>query len=241
MNNHERSSAGGTGEPMGRVDMPAPLAEKLLAEDEGRFEEVGEEDVDASAPARSGRFGGKGFGLLASIALTTNNISGAGMLEFPQMFQRAGLLPSLLSLGLVSRQAYPIQPQRPSRETASAHAPRVCPVCRTGVRHIDPLRDDFGRHGRAHPAERRLPPACRVFGYLRALHRTAHSDAHSGRRLPEPAVAELGGHRRVRTNVRLVRRRLLARCYRRAPPLACARRVGALGRCVAVPLEHERW
>ena len=50
----------------------------------------------------TGRFGGKGFGLLASIALTTNNISGAGMLEFPQMFQRAGLLPSLISLGLVS-------------------------------------------------------------------------------------------------------------------------------------------
>ena len=89
---------------MGRVDIPAPLAEKLLTEDEGRLEEVGEEVVGASA---AGRFGGKGFGLLASIALTTNNISGAGMLEFPQMFQRAGLLPSLLSLGLVSRQAYP--------------------------------------------------------------------------------------------------------------------------------------
>ena len=88
--------------PMGRE---SPLAEKLLA-DEGRLEVVGEELVDASAPARSGRFGGKGFGLLPSIALTTNNISGAGMLEFPQMFQRAGLLPSFLSLGLVSRQAY---------------------------------------------------------------------------------------------------------------------------------------
>ena len=48
-----------------------------------------------------GRFGGKGIGLLASIALTVNNISGAGMLEFPQMFQRAGWLPATLSLGLV--------------------------------------------------------------------------------------------------------------------------------------------
>ena len=49
-------------------------------------------------PTSPGRFGGKGIGLAASIALTVNNISGAGMLEFPQMFQRAGLLPSLLSL-----------------------------------------------------------------------------------------------------------------------------------------------
>ena len=99
--------------------MASGLAEKLLTE----FEEA---DEPASRPPEAtGRFGGKGFGLLASIALTTNNISGAGMLEFPQacwsslsttdvaritdpsllefaqMFQRAGLLPSLLSMGLV--------------------------------------------------------------------------------------------------------------------------------------------
>merc|ERR1719352_771073 len=66
----------------------AALSERLLAR--SKF-------VDS----QTARFGGKGFGLLASIALTTNNISGAGMLEFPQMFQRAGLLPSLLSLGIV--------------------------------------------------------------------------------------------------------------------------------------------
>ena len=56
---------------------------------------------DEDSPSRRGRFGGKGIGFVASVALTVNNISGAGMLEFPQMFQRAGLLPSLLSLGLV--------------------------------------------------------------------------------------------------------------------------------------------
>lgn len=56
---------------------------------------------DQSPSSRKARFGGKGIGFIASIALTVNNISGAGMLEFPQMFQRAGLLPSLLSLGLV--------------------------------------------------------------------------------------------------------------------------------------------
>jgi amino acid permease len=51
--------------------------------------------------SKGGRFGSKGIGLFASIALTVNNISGAGMLEFPQMFQRAGILPSLISLFLV--------------------------------------------------------------------------------------------------------------------------------------------
>ena len=61
-----------------------------------------DDDDDKLSPSRgSGRFGGKGIGLAASIALTVNNISGAGMLEFPQMFQRAGLLPSLVSLGVV--------------------------------------------------------------------------------------------------------------------------------------------
>ena len=62
-------------------------------------------DGDAQSPSgRSpggGRFGGKGIGLAASIALTVNNISGAGMLEFPQMFQRAGLLPALTALLVV--------------------------------------------------------------------------------------------------------------------------------------------
>ena len=55
-----------------RVDM---LAEQLLSPDEGEpLEESGEEAVCVPASSRSGRFGGKGFGLLASIALTTNNI-----------------------------------------------------------------------------------------------------------------------------------------------------------------------
>ena len=56
---------------------------------------------EQSTPDRKGTFGGKGIGFIASIALTVNNISGAGMLEFPQMFQRAGLIPSLASLALV--------------------------------------------------------------------------------------------------------------------------------------------
>ena len=56
---------------------------------------------EPSSPERKGTFGGKGIGFLASIALTVNNISGAGMLEFPQMFQRAGLVPSVASLVLV--------------------------------------------------------------------------------------------------------------------------------------------
>ena len=157
-----------------RADM---LAEQLLSPDEGEpLEESGEEAVCVPASSRSGRFGGKGFGLLASIALTTNNISGAGMLEFPQMFQRAGLLPSLLSLCLVSRLS--IRAQRSASVTR-----RVC-AARAGVRRSYPLRDDLGRHGRAHPAEQRLSSACRVLGYLRALHRTTHGDAHSGRCLP---------------------------------------------------------
>ena len=60
-------------------------------------------DSEDSPTTRSSkaRFGGKGIGLVASIALTVNNISGAGMLEFPQMFQRSGILPSLLSLAFV--------------------------------------------------------------------------------------------------------------------------------------------
>ena len=99
------------------------LAQQLLSPDEGEpLEESGEEAVCVPASSRSGRFGGKGFGLLASIALTTNNISGAGMLEFPQMFQRAGLLPSLLSLCLVSRLSVRTQPP-------VGHAACVC-ACR---------------------------------------------------------------------------------------------------------------
>ena len=61
--------------------------------------------LGADAPPTEGRsparFGGKSIGFMASIALTVNNISGAGMLSFPQMFQRAGLLPSLAALALV--------------------------------------------------------------------------------------------------------------------------------------------
>ena len=101
------------------------LAEQLLSRDEGwPLEESGEEAVCVPASSRSGRFGGKGFGLLASIALTTNNISGAGMLEFPQMFQRAGLLPSLLSLCLVSRLS--IRTQRPVGHAACARRASRC-------------------------------------------------------------------------------------------------------------------
>jgi amino acid permease len=55
--------------------------------------------LPASSPSpRTPHFGGKGISFVASLALTVNNISGAGMLEFPQMFQRAGLLPSMISL-----------------------------------------------------------------------------------------------------------------------------------------------
>ena len=61
--------------------------------------------LSADAPPEEGRspapFGGKSIGFVASIALTVNNMSGAGMLSFPQLFQRAGLLPSLAALALV--------------------------------------------------------------------------------------------------------------------------------------------
>lgn len=97
----------------------SPLAETLLP-------------AELDEPSRSGRFGGKGFGLLASIALTTNNISGAGMLEFPQMFQRAGLLPSLLSLGLVSESS-----QLSSRVACSRVC--VCALCGAQVCVISTL------------------------------------------------------------------------------------------------------
>ena len=107
-----------------RADM---LAEQLLSPDEGEPpEESGEEAVCVPASSRSGRFGGKGFGLLASIALTTNNISGAGMLEFPQMFQRAGLLPSLLSLCLVSRLSVRTQPPVGHAACVCARRARRC-------------------------------------------------------------------------------------------------------------------
>ena len=103
------------------------LAEQLLSTDEGEpLEESGEEAVCVPASSRSGRFGGKGFGLLASIALTTNNISGAGMLEFPQMFQRAGLLPSLLSLCLVSRLSVRTQPPVGHAACVCARRARRC-------------------------------------------------------------------------------------------------------------------
>lgn len=55
----------------------------------------------AKAGAPAAHLGGKSIGLLGSFALTVNNISGAGMLEFPAIFQRAGYGPCLLCLLLV--------------------------------------------------------------------------------------------------------------------------------------------
>ena len=76
-------------------NMVLPYPEMMTSDAPPPLERAHSSSKDAA------RFGGKGFGLAASVALTVNNISGAGMLEFPQMFQRAGLLPSLLSLAFV--------------------------------------------------------------------------------------------------------------------------------------------
>ena len=128
------------------------LAEQLLSPDEGEpLEDSGEEAVCVPASSRSGRFGGKGFGLLASIALTTNNISGAGMLEFPQMFQRAGLLPSLLSLCLVT----PVHPDAATRRSSGVCVPRA-QVCVVATLSATTLADTVARIPRNRDFRRRV-------------------------------------------------------------------------------------
>ena len=55
----------------------------------------------ALSPGGVANLGAKTIGYFGSIALTVNNISGPGMLEFPAVFQSAGWVPSLVCLVLV--------------------------------------------------------------------------------------------------------------------------------------------
>jgi hypothetical protein len=58
--------------------------------------------VSPMSPAARKHLGAKTITLLGSIALTMNNISGPGMLDFPATFQSAGYVPCIITLVVVT-------------------------------------------------------------------------------------------------------------------------------------------
>lgn len=79
-----------------------PLSERALFERTPLQEtERNINDTEAAMKGISPHLGAKSIGLLGSFALTVNNISGPGMLDFPAIFQKAGYIPCLLCLFFV--------------------------------------------------------------------------------------------------------------------------------------------
>ena len=110
------------------------------------------------APGRKGRFGAKGIGTVASIALTVNNISGAGMLEFPQVQRAPPLLPPRRRVCATHpptpTEPYPRRGCHPLVTSGPPSATDAQPHVRAPTR----LRADVPARRRRHAPEGLIPP-----------------------------------------------------------------------------------